>query len=321
MREAYSHFLALEHSGAHSYSFDRYRLDKNATVANTKHCVQWQELDIDNGMWRPRFERTRESVPIKTRAVCALVFALRSTCNLLPNHYHHRRLTSFTYIRMAARRFVVFQDTPEAPSLPASTATHPPPNVLGPTTSEKENIHPLTGRAAFASKSSTQGTKEKITVLSTKFSVEDSVLKKKKKLVASDAGEDGLPEAKKLKASLSNGVPAKTKKSTGQRTTTSARPRKPTRRNVLPSLEEGAGDEETRVDSTQASINSRCVELTVKSLADVSEAFETTSAAATSTCSVESSESGNPLNLSTVRPVIIILAPILTPLFPERQTP
>ncbi|TFL02699.1 hypothetical protein BDV98DRAFT_566271 [Pterulicium gracile] len=200
---------------------------------------------------------------------------------------------------MAARRFVVFQDTPEAPSLPASTATHPPPNVLGPTTSEKENIHPLTGRAAFASKSSTQGTKEKITVLSTKFSVEDSVLKKKKKLVASDAGEDGLPEAKKLKASLSNGVPAKTKKSTGQRTTTSARPRKPTRRNVLPSLEEGAGDEETRVDSTQASINSRCVELTVKSLADVSEAFETTSAAATSTCSVESSESGNPLNLST----------------------
>jgi hypothetical protein len=178
---------------------------------------------------------------------------------------------------MAARRFVVYQDTP-APSAPAPSLESPS-NVLAPSNSEKENIHPVTGKAALLTKNADKTSKEKGTALATKFYIEDSVLKKKKKLAMDGAVEDGCPEPKKRKSASSSSSQAKGKKPVSKVVVTTTRVRKTTRRAPpLPSLEEDSGDE--RSATTQAAINSRCVELTVKSLADVSEAFEISSVVA-----------------------------------------
>ena len=166
---------------------------------------------------------------------------------------------------MAARAFVVFRDEPSKPisaavksdvSIPPSSLLVPPAIlVLSPgtplTTAEKENLHPSTG-ARSGVIADPQSKKRKNGVLATKLHIPPTVKKQR------DAALDGR---KRKTTSTSSS-------SKSSKVTTSGAPE-------LPKVEEAVEPEPCNQGKvTQAEVDSRCYDLTVSPLADVSHAFD-----------------------------------------------
>ncbi len=164
---------------------------------------------------------------------------------------------------MATRAFVVFRDEPPKPlsttvktdvSLSPSSLVQPTILVLSPgtplTTAEKENLHPSTG-ARSGVIADPQSKKRKNSVLATKLHIPPTLKKQR------DSALDG----RKRKT-------ASTSSSKGSKVTTSGAPE-------LPRVEEVVEPEPcSQSKVTQAEVDSRCYDLTVSPLADVSHAFD-----------------------------------------------
>ncbi|KAG7094791.1 hypothetical protein E1B28_005606 [Marasmius oreades] len=180
---------------------------------------------------------------------------------------------------MSSRSFTVFQDTPVSdtphhkdPSLsptlsPLTSSTMHISANLGPVTAtDKENLDPITGEPVVAS--GTNGKKRKTSVLATKsLTPLGPVLKDVKDSV------EGQPETKKRKSSVSSGSKPKVKKDgkglgSGKKTATKKSTRKAL---TMPKVDEEVDIE--RDAREQALVDSRCRDLTVSPLADVSEAY------------------------------------------------
>ncbi|THH16123.1 hypothetical protein EW146_g4465 [Bondarzewia mesenterica] len=220
-----------------------------------------------------------------------------------------------TSLQMAiTRSFTVFRDEPSEPCTKPkkpctdllTTVSMGPANAVLPsvTTSEKENLHPVTGlRTTYNSDSQTK--KRKNSALATKL-LAPPVSKKQKE---TDEPES-KPEAKKRKVS-STGAKAKLA-SSRKDGKVSVLNRKGAgilnkRRKVveLPKVEEEF--EVRRVEKeaegaqktiTQASIDSKCYDLTVTPLADVSKAYDPT--ASEESMSREDSPKATALKLDSV---------------------
>ena len=180
---------------------------------------------------------------------------------------------------MSLRTFTVFQDAPSGdPSKPntittsttinvlTSTSNSIAPNNATLTTAEKENVHPVTGQRAGPNNIK----KRKTSVLAPKVHLP---LQGK----AQKESKEAQPDAKKRKSSSS----ASTTKGKGpSRKEGKLRKTKkaPSRRvSPMPKLEEEVEADKEYNCVTQADIDSRCYELTVKPLADVSQAYEQSS--------------------------------------------
>jgi len=166
---------------------------------------------------------------------------------------------------MATRAFVVFRDEPAKPLStavktdvsisPSSLHAQPTILVLSPgaslITAEKENLHPSTG-ARSGVIADPQSKKRKNGVLATKLHIPPTVKKQR------DSALDGR---KRKTASTSSS-------SKGSKVTTSGAPE-------LPKVEEVVEPEpRNRSKVTQAEVDSKCYDLTVSPLADVSHAFD-----------------------------------------------
>jgi hypothetical protein len=176
---------------------------------------------------------------------------------------------------MAIRAFSVFIDekpssSPKLPKALVLSPTSPDPihssSEAGPSSSvsssEKENLHPLTG--SRIGPVNTSGSKRKSSVLVTKL--------------------HNPPEAKKVKKDDSSEAPAKKRKLASSGTKSSREPKsknrktKPlTRSKTVPDLprvnEEEDKDERIARSLSQSEIDSRCYDLTVSPLANVSDAY------------------------------------------------
>ncbi|TFK25267.1 hypothetical protein FA15DRAFT_703815 [Coprinopsis marcescibilis] len=186
---------------------------------------------------------------------------------------------------MATRSFTVFQDTPLSnPTRSGLKSSRAPSGVLVARSSsrtnlnstvearvilDKENFNPVTGERT------TQGTaaekkRKTLTVLAAKEHVATSSKKSKAE----------IPEAKKRKTSSLKAKPAAIKAKDSKTVPSTRKPKRnsPSRRaSPLPKVEEEKGNEADNrsqaQESNQAAIDSRCYELTVKPLADVSDAY------------------------------------------------
>jgi hypothetical protein len=199
--------------------------------------------------------------------------------------YFHPQAIYLT-VHMASRTFTVFQDVPATEAVKTKPVTSNVMTTRSVTRSnkilqgssslnellpaDKENVHPVTGEHAGVTAMSK---KRKTNILSAKPSTPLATKKGK----PATATKDAQPQNKKRKATTeterSKGITKKEGKSSG---TSRKAPKRVTRKvSNLPRLEEEAGckSEETE-DPVQAAINSRCVDLTVISLADVSQAYE-----------------------------------------------
>jgi len=165
---------------------------------------------------------------------------------------------------MASRKFTVFIDDtstvkPQPPPKPPSAKA--PEEEAGPSSlsaTEKENLHPLTGGRLRSS--STVGLKRKSSVLVTKLhnppdtgakQVPSLVPSKKRRVSSSDDGESERSRPK------------------------TRRPKAITRRRRSPELASITEEKDERLARrlSQSDVDSRCYDLTVSPLANVSDAF------------------------------------------------
>ncbi|KAF7360344.1 hypothetical protein MVEN_00764000 [Mycena venus] len=175
---------------------------------------------------------------------------------------------------MASRSFTVYCDTPDAdavdtkatlaPKATVLTSTTPNPNVPAASnttlasTAEKENLHPVTGERCAPVSDSSATKKRKTNVLATK-----TIVAKKQK----ESKEDRV-EGKKARSVSSSASKGKKDGKAARKTA-----KKPSRRiSPLPKLDEE--DAAVRDRLMQADIDSRCYELTVSPLADVTQAYD-----------------------------------------------
>lgn len=201
---------------------------------------------------------------------------------------------------MSLRSFTVFQDavSSDAPqpkvSRPNAMITRSSLNVASPTnatsttgdllTLDKENYHPVTGERAGPSNIGTK--KRKSTALAIKVQPEPATKPKKEK------DSDREPEQKKRKAPTSSTSKGKVKKGPkGAGSTKKSASKRAAVRKVSPMPKLNEEEEPEKEPITQADIDSRCYELTVKPLADVSQAYEETSLFETPpACALDTSE-------------------------------
>ncbi|KAI0631081.1 hypothetical protein C8Q77DRAFT_1061876 [Trametes polyzona] len=162
------------------------------------------------------------------------------------------------------RSFVVFKDEPEAPAPPAvekketlsgSSATYvlaPPPGPLLVYAPDKENIDPLTGTRANAEQVSGKKRKTALTVKAQATSPT-----KRLRPLAEKAAKKSVSKARVAEK--------KTKRASTKRTTAASRSKRE------PSLPRVTEENES---AEQAVIDSKCKDLTVLPLADISEAYD-----------------------------------------------
>ncbi|KAG1862482.1 hypothetical protein C8R48DRAFT_748260 [Suillus tomentosus] len=179
---------------------------------------------------------------------------------------------------MSVRSFTVFQDTPTEiqkishvsdKNLVTTTAADAAATLLSTLAAiEKENLHPLTGERA-AQTTTNASKKRKTAVLVTKVVVPPPSSKKQKELKS---------DSKKLRKSASGNV----NRSDGRKKI--PRGSRPVRKaSPLPRVDEEqelssatpSQRDPARLIISQAKIDSKCYELTVSPLADVSEAYDT----------------------------------------------
>jgi hypothetical protein len=166
---------------------------------------------------------------------------------------------------MATRTFVVFQDDPSEPLPTIKTDVSPSPlfepTILGlssipVTTAEKENLHPVTGARSGAATDS-QSKKRKNGILATKLHIPPTTKKPR----------DLVLDCRKRKTT----APSSSKPSKGGRVISSGAL-------DLSRVEEIVEPELPSVPCqdkfTQAVVDSKCYDLTVSPLADVSHAFD-----------------------------------------------
>ncbi|KAJ6588902.1 hypothetical protein B0H19DRAFT_223820 [Mycena capillaripes] len=173
---------------------------------------------------------------------------------------------------MALRSFTVYCDTPADAADDTKATLVPKPAVLASnspnvpaasttslaSTTEKENLHPVTGERCVVVSESTATKKRKTNVLATK-----TIVAKKQK----ESKED-RPEGKKARSASSSAAKGKKDVKSTRKTA-----KKPSRRVApLPKLDEEDGAIRERI--MQADIDSRCYELTVSPLADVTQAYD-----------------------------------------------
>ncbi|KAJ3915778.1 hypothetical protein F5877DRAFT_81506 [Lentinula edodes] len=186
---------------------------------------------------------------------------------------------------MSSRSFTVFVDTPAS----EETETRPKPTTntrlsrslsesslslgLSPIyTTDKENLDPLTGERVGSSTALGKKRKGSISVLAVKPPLEVK-LSKGKDVSASEA----QPEAKKRKSSISSSLSSKSKSKKELKAPGSGKKsakRSSRRASPMPKLDEEVESDKEQTRGNQALINSKCYDLTVKPLADVSEAYE-----------------------------------------------
>ncbi|GAW03565.1 hypothetical protein LENED_005298 [Lentinula edodes] len=186
---------------------------------------------------------------------------------------------------MSSRSFTVFVDTPAS----EETETKPKPTTntrlsrslsesslslgLSPIyTTDKENLDPLTGERVGSSTALGKKRKGSISVLAVKPPLEVK-LSKGKDVSASEA----QPEAKKRKSSISSSLSSKSKSKKELKAPGSGKKsakRSSRRASPMPKLDEEVESDKEQTRGNQALINSKCYDLTVKPLADVSEAYE-----------------------------------------------
>jgi hypothetical protein len=138
---------------------------------------------------------------------------------------------------------------------------------------DKENTHPVTGERANSVGPAGKGQKRKTGVLETKHYEPPAAkkLKEGKPIKATNkrrAASVPLPDTPET-SSQDTAVPEPTKKATKRKLSTRKIP-------ILPKVEEERETEDVPqpLPTTQAEIDSRCYDLTVRPLADVSEAYE-----------------------------------------------
>lgn len=180
-----------------------------------------------------------------------------------------------------ARSFTVFVDSPTSEaSEPKVTVTTRrltrslsessiPTTVLSlVATTDKENLDPLTGERVGFTTASGKKRKGSISVLA----VKPSTLAELKLLKEKDVSE-AQPEPKKRRSTISSTPNSKAKKEPRVSSSAKKGKRSSRRPSPMPKL-----DEESELDKeqlvTQAQIDSKCYDLTVKPLADVSEAYD-----------------------------------------------
>ncbi|KAK0192524.1 hypothetical protein F5146DRAFT_1222644 [Armillaria mellea] len=186
---------------------------------------------------------------------------------------------------MATRSFTIFQDVP---TLPKPPALKPTTSILSSTTAtnvdkvatlsslfaeaDKENLDPLTGeRVNTGSKCTSK--KRKSTTSSSKALACIEVTKPK---------EDSEPQSKKRKSTASSVKKVKGRREGKGSTSTRKTGKKLRAPSPLPPVEEEVAENTVPEGNdapqtpplTQAEIDAKCYELTVKPLADVSQAFE-----------------------------------------------
>ncbi|KAK7034532.1 hypothetical protein VNI00_012379 [Paramarasmius palmivorus] len=177
-----------------------------------------------------------------------------------------------------SRSFTVFVDTlpadtpqpkdtisePISPSSSTLAATIT--SILNPVTAtDKENLDPITGEPVIPN--NTNQKKRKTSVLATKaLAPLEPILKESKE------SAEGQPETKKRKSSISLGSKSKSKKDGKGSGSAKKSVKKVSRRaSPMPKVEEeGELEKDAR---EQALVDSRCKDLTVTPLADVSEAY------------------------------------------------
>ncbi len=159
---------------------------------------------------------------------------------------------------MATRAFVVFQDDPSEPlpTIKSDVSRSVEPTILGlstipVTTAEKENLHPVTGTRSGAATDS-QSKKRKNGVLATKLHIPSST--KKSRDSDSRKRKTTAPSSSKT---LNGGRVTRLGALDLSKVEESVEPKQPCRDNV-----------------TQAEVDSKCYDLTVSPLADVSHAFD-----------------------------------------------
>ena len=174
---------------------------------------------------------------------------------------------------MSVRSFTVFQDTPSAPQphndsdvhVMTLSATDAAATLLSTLAAiEKENLHPVTGQRAGPTVGS-ETKKRKTGALATKVLVVPSAKKHK----------DLKGEPKKTRKPLSSaGKP----KSSDTRKSSSKSSRSSRKASPLPPVaeEQESQRQPPRLAISQIDIDSRCYELTVSPLADVSDAYDAT---------------------------------------------
>ncbi|KXN86509.1 hypothetical protein AN958_09981 [Leucoagaricus sp. SymC.cos] len=187
---------------------------------------------------------------------------------------------------MASRSFTVFQDVPSSTeavkvkpvssnvmATRSSARFNNTPHVSSPlndiTPTDKENVDPITGERAITT---TISQKRKTNALSTKPSAPLAA----KKVKSMKGTKDAQPQLKKRKAAPEAEKAKGTVKKDGKAATSSRKGSKRVARKVskLPRLEEETNKGQEPESITQTSIDSRCYELTVQPLADVSQAYE-----------------------------------------------
>lgn len=162
---------------------------------------------------------------------------------------------------MATRTFVVFQDDPSEPLPTIKTDVSPSPPLIEPTilglstipvtNAEKENLHPVTGARSGAATDS-QSKKRKNGILATKLHIPSTTKKSRDS------------DCRKRKTTTSSS----SKTLNGSRVTSSGAP-------DLSKVEESVEPEQPCQDKVaQAEVDSKCYDLTVSPLADVSHAFD-----------------------------------------------
>ncbi|KAI0261667.1 hypothetical protein BC834DRAFT_463201 [Gloeopeniophorella convolvens] len=170
---------------------------------------------------------------------------------------------------MTTRTFIVFQDIPSEPlstlktdvvSVPSSSIQ---PTVLAAaptpvTTAEKENLHPVTGARAGAV-TDPQSKKRKNGVLATKLHIPSTAKKQR---------DTGLDLRKRRPSAASSSKPRKDGRASSSAATDLSR--------VEEDVEAELQDQNK---ATQAEVDSKCYDLTVSPLADVSHAFDQVSLA------------------------------------------
>ncbi|KAJ7823965.1 hypothetical protein B0H14DRAFT_2825307 [Mycena olivaceomarginata] len=180
-----------------------------------------------------------------------------------------------------------------APKAAILAATTPNPNVSASNTTlastiEKENLHPVTGERCAAVSDSSATKKRKTNVLATK-----TIVAKKQK----ESKEDRM-EGKKARSASSSAAKAKKDGKTVRKTT-----KKPSRRvSPLPRLDEE--DVAVRDRLMQADVASRCYELTVSPLADVTQAYDAGFDVNSLLASFTSAESANFRKATSTEPEI-----------------
>ena len=176
---------------------------------------------------------------------------------------------------MSLRTFAIFQDTPSTHQSQKPKSVSTIRGILSPlgngatspsalsSAPDKENFHPVTGERAATSTTK----KRKTTALATKAQTPLATKEPKEP-------SESKPASKKRKSATTKGKPKPKKEANASGTSRKSSKKTSRRASSLPKVDEVAESEIECQRLVLADIDSRCYELTVQPLADVTQAYE-----------------------------------------------